>query len=543
MRKYFYILIFLSISFGVLVLAQQPVVFPVEELGGCGNFKECAKFCDRAENFKVCTDFAEAHGMVPPEQADKARRMLEAADMGGPGGCQGHQECEAYCSIPENIEECIVFALEHDLMPPQEREEAEKVLAAIRQGAIPPPCAGPESCDIYCSEPDHLEECLAFGEAAGFMTPEEAEMARRTGGRGPGGCRGPEECEAFCQDPANMEECMAFGLEHGLMPPEEVEQARRVLEAIRKGAKPPPCRGPEECDQYCSQPEHIEECINFSVAAGFMSPEEAEQAKKMAAAGLIGGPGGCRGKEECEAFCDNPDNMIECIEFGLAAGFMTPEEAEQAKKMAELGIVGGPGGCQSDEECKAFCDNPDNMQECMEFGEKMGLISPEEAEGARKMMEGGPGGCQGEQECEAYCSQKENFEECIKFNVEQGFMTPEEAEEMRKMMEMSPPEGMMPPAESQPMPPKEMMPPPEEIKPPPPEEIKLPEEIMPPPKPEEMKMPLPKEILTPLPEEIISFPEEIKLPEEIVPLEETPETLFDLVKFLAEVAAPFLRLK
>lgn len=386
--KWSYILIFLFLFASIFVFAQEtlPVTFPVEELGGCRNFRECADFCDKPENFKVCNDFSQAHGMVAPEQGERARQMLELVDLGGPGGCKGQEECETYCNAPNHMEECIIFAKEHNLIPPEELKEVEMVLAAIKKGVKPPPCPGKKACDIYCSQPEHLEECLGFGEAAGFISSEEAAMARKTGGKGPGECRGREECDVFCQDPANMEACINFGLEYGFIPPEEIEDVKKTLEALKKGVKPPNCRGREECDVYCSQPEQAEECVDFAVAAGFMEPEEAEQAKKMMKLGIISGPGNCKGKEECEAYCDNPENMLECVEFAEKAGFMTSEQAQQARKMAELGITGGPGGCKSKEECEGYCSQPEHTEECINFSVERGMMSPEEAEKMREMM-------------------------------------------------------------------------------------------------------------------------------------------------------------
>lgn len=440
MKKYYFFLI--SVFLGFLIVGYisaekdlSEVTFPIPELGNCASEEECEAYCELPENMEDCLDFAEANNIFPEEEIEMARRMLEATGtIEGPGECSGQNECENYCNAPENMEECIIFAIENDLISPGELEELEMVLAAIRQGAIPPPCRGEEECDVYCSEPGHIEECVDFGVAAGFISAEEAEMIRRTGGVGPGGCRGREECDAFCEDPNNMEECINFGIQYGLMPPDEIEEAKMMLEAIKKGIKPLPCQSEEECDDYCSQPEHAEECINFALAAGFMSQEEAEMARKMAEAGLFGqGPGGCEGEEECKAYCDNPDNMVECIEFSVKAGFMSEEDAEHAKKMAELGITGGPGGCEGEEECNAYCDDPNNMDECIQFSVKAGFMTPEEAEQSRK---GGPGGCRSEEECMAFCDDPNNSEECIIFSVEQGFMTPEQGQRELEQLEM-----------------------------------------------------------------------------------------------------------
>ena len=40
----------------------------------------------------------------------------------------------------------------------------------------------------------------------------------------------------------------------------------------------------------------------------------------------------------------------------------------------------GPGGCNSGESCRAFCDNPDNQEACFKFSEEYGFSSKEETQ-------------------------------------------------------------------------------------------------------------------------------------------------------------------
>jgi hypothetical protein len=414
------------------------VNFPIQELGNCANKQECKAYCDIDANMRICLDFAEKQGLFSERKIEKDRKIFEIMEtMKGPGGCANKTECDIYCSQPEHMEECIIFGKKHGLIPPEELKEAEQVLKAIKKGLKPLPCGGKQECDIYCSQPEHIEECVAFGEAAGFISPEEAEMIRKTGGKGPGGCQGKEECDAFCQNPDNMQECMEFGLKYGFMSPEEEKNTRMTLNAIKKGFKPPACRSKEECDIYCSQPEHMEECIAFGEAAGFISNEEANRAKNMDKMDMGPGPGGCQGDQECKEFCDNPENMKECLEFAIRAGLISEEEAERIKKMDEMDMGPGPGGCQTREQCDTYCQNPDNMQECMEFGKKMGLVEHQEFERMERMsleiQHNGPGGCQTPQECKTYCDNPENMEECIKFSEKMGLMKPAEAGVIRML--------------------------------------------------------------------------------------------------------------
>lgn len=368
--------------------------YPIAELGNCTSEDECIEYCDSPDHMMACIDFGEEQGLMSHEEAEHARRFGELNIRRGPGGCDLESECEMYCESTDHMQECIMFAREHGLMDPEELEEAEMVLQALEGGAqLPGGCTSKESCDAYCDLEENIMECIAFAEAAGFISPKEAEMVRKTGGKGPGGCV-RDECEVYCENPDNMEACIMFAIEYDLMPPDELEEMRMMLRAIQAGITPPACGGREECDVYCSQVEHMTECMEFALAAGFIDEEDAEQVRKMLEFGITTGPGGCTGEEECQAFCENPDNMGECIDFAVLIGDMTEEEAEQIKQMIEEGgMIGGrfegPGGCQSEEECKAYCENPDNTRECIEHSVRSGFMSPEEAEEMLRIMESG----------------------------------------------------------------------------------------------------------------------------------------------------------
>lgn len=40
------------------------------------------------------------------------------------------------------------------------------------------------------------------------------------------------------------------------------------------------------------------------------------------------GPGGCRGAEACKSYCEQNDHLNECLKFSLEAGFISREEFE-----------------------------------------------------------------------------------------------------------------------------------------------------------------------------------------------------------------------
>ena len=264
---------------------------------------------------------------------------------------------------------------------------------------------------------------------------------------GPGGCRSKEDCESYCENPDNMMECVKFAKENGLIDPKEAEMIQK-MPLVGPGG----CRG-KECKTFCDNPEHAEECLAFAEKNDLMPKEEIERAKKFV--GKLG-PGGCKGPEECRAFCESPDNKDSCFQFAVDNDLMPKDEIEKIKKIKDVMREGGPGGCKSGQECRAYCENSDNQEKCFEFAKEHKLMSPEEAEHMGKMREmsgkvmeiGGPGGCKSEKECRAYCGNPEHVEECLAFAVKMGGMQIDDAKDKLKMFIERPmmnQQGMMAP--------------------------------------------------------------------------------------------------
>ena len=426
--KYFIITIFLLIGLAVFVdkiIAQESnqmsaIQYPVEELGNCENKADCKAYCDKPKNSDACLDFAQKNNLMTEQEIKVAKKFL-SNEIEGPGGCTAKDSCEAYCNDINHIDECISFAENNNLIPPEELEEAKKVQAAIKRGAKPPPCGNKKQCDIYCEEPEHMEECIAFGIEAGFIHGKELEdvqkmlQAVRRGVKPPP-CKGREACDEYCSSPDNMEVCMTFAMEAGFMSEQEKADSQKMLQALKKGVKPPPCKGREECDAYCGQEEHLKECMNFAVAAGFMTEEDAKMARKTGGKG----PGDCKGKEECETFCNNPDNQQTCFNFAKDNG-MIPEEdlkkmeagQQQIKQSFEQMPVeaeeclNSAVGADMVEKMKSGFMPPREMGEKMrECFQKIG--PPQEGRPGESGMippagQTGPGGCKTPEECKSYC--------------------------------------------------------------------------------------------------------------------------------------------
>lgn len=420
--------IFLSFSLVVLAfglwlfvfvasaMTEGGITFPVAELGNCESKAECKAYCDRVEHIKVCVAFAREHNLMSQKEAERAEKFAEVATQAGPGGCQGKEACEAYCESISHIRDCIAFGEAHGFIPPSEAKEAKQVAAALEKGVkLPGNCQLKSACEAYCHEDTHMEECVAFAREAGFMSEEEYEIVKKTGGKGPGNCRGKEACEAYCEEEGHFEGCMSFAKAHGLIGEKEAEIAQKT-----GGKGPGGCRG-KTCETYCEEESHFEECLAFGKQHGLISDEEYEAAKKTGGKG----PGDCRG-EACKAYCEKPEHREECMQFARDHGLINGEKEQQQT---------GEGQEKFQE---MFSQMPPHVKACLEeqFGEDVfekmqkGEFRPNNAmeEAMRNCFEQrseserpqgeegehstGPGGCKGEEECRRYCSDPAHREEC-----------------------------------------------------------------------------------------------------------------------------------
>jgi hypothetical protein len=493
MKKYslFFLAMFLAGAMALTCLFgavsaqnEDNIQYPVAELDGCKDKDACKAYCDLPQNMKACVEFAKKNGLMSAQELQEAEKFLALGGK-GPGGCTGKAACEIYCDDTRHTAECIKFAIENELLLGQELEEAKKALAAIEKGATPPPCRGKKECDAYCEEPSHMEECINFGIqagfiqgkeledaqkmlaavkkgavppkckgkeecdiycrqeehfqectdfalAAGFMTEEEAAMARKTGGKGPGGCRGKEECDAFCNNPANQQTCMQFGIDNGLIPPEELQKMEEGKKMMRQSL----AQAPGEviaCLQEQLGSDMVEKMKNGTAMPSQNAGDQMRQCFEkfmpmgpggqpgMAPGGMSPGmnsPGGCANEEECKQYClTNPD---ECKNY--APGGMT-----------------GPGGCKSEEECKAYCQA--NPNECSNFVTAGGAIPGGQTGTPSNTMPGmgpgmtGPGGCNSPESCQAYC--QSNPAVCQNFVPPQG-TAPMPGQTMMPPMPMEP---------------------------------------------------------------------------------------------------------
>ncbi len=294
------------------------IQYPIVELGNCSDKNSCKAYCDKPDNVSSCMAFAEKNNLMSKEQIDTANKFLNAATK-GPGGCTTKESCESYCDDVSHINECVTFAEKSGILSPKDLAEAKLVQSAIARGIKPPPCGSKKACDAYCENPNNMKVCIAFGEEAGFIKGKDLEDAKKMmtaidKGAIPLPCKGKEACDAYCSQPENVEACIKFAEAAGFMTEKDAEMMKKT-----GGKGPGGCKGKEECDAFCNKSENQEICFNFGKDNGLIPPEQLKQIEEgnkfrqnrgennpgEQMRSEQAGPGGCKTQEECKVFCEN----------------------------------------------------------------------------------------------------------------------------------------------------------------------------------------------------------------------------------------------
>lgn len=396
-RKVFLVVFFLSFLLISAVYADKgEIKYPVKELGSCGSQEECKTYCGAPENFSSCSDFAGKNNL----RGEDERSKFEAVQAdGGPGNCAANsknpmESCRKFCDDTANMKECVNYARAKGLMDEAEMAEAEKVISALERG---------------------------------IQLPK--------------GCKNKESCQRICEAPADMtiaRECFDFAEAAGLLPPGvDREQAEKVFQAIESGRAP--FKSPKDFEK-CENPpneEIMQKCMDFALENGFMSPEDAEMVRKTGGKG----PGGCRGKKQCEDFCRN--NQEACVAFALEHDLISPEEKAQMEE--------GLGKFR-----ESLSGAPDEVKNCLEGA--IGADDLEKISSGQKFLTGETG--RKAEECfkrqqEGNSAFPPEIKSCIISKIgESGFEqltqkgpTPEMDEQMRSCFEINKEEGEMRPPE------------------------------------------------------------------------------------------------
>ena len=180
----------------------------------------------------------------------------------------------------------------------------------------------------------------------------EQEIARKYGISFPikelGNCTNVSECKNFCDNPKNHQSCTDFAKKHNLSSESSKSSSTKNDEEILKLAGIEfGCNSYDACMQFCEKEENMEKCMDFAARHNLDGGNAAQMKHQMSALkNLLG----CNSMKTCMDFCNSPANMQKCMEVFKQAGFSV--EANYS----------GPGGCNSEQSCQAYCEK--NPKEC-----------------------------------------------------------------------------------------------------------------------------------------------------------------------------------
>lgn len=220
---------------------------------------------------------------------------------------------------------------------------------------------------------------LAFVFSAGLIFVAHAQSGIETISAGInfpvaelGNCSDRASCRAYCDNTENMDACISFSKSRGLMTEEQAGRANKFALELRINAGPGGCKTPGECRLYCEDVANLNICIEFAKKHK-INDSHTSEAERMSVYIKSGGtmPGGCTGKESCQAYCSDFNNDLECRTFAQKAGLTASQGRNivppgQLQKFFELTKAGKtPGGCTSTNSCKVYCEDVSHREECI----------------------------------------------------------------------------------------------------------------------------------------------------------------------------------
>lgn len=135
--------------------------------------------------------------------------------------------------------------------------------------------------------------------------------------------------------------------------------------------------------------------------------------------------GGCVNYSECRDFCEDPINHNQCIDFAKKKGFYKEDKVTLdirnndfwSRSRSEL-------GCDTMASCQTFCEKPANLDKCDAFAKKHGLgggevddpSSKQFLEKAKEIL-----GCDTPSSCMTFCDNQDHFKICSEFAKVMGF--------------------------------------------------------------------------------------------------------------------------
>ena len=180
----------------------KKITFPVEELGNCKTITECRKYCSDTENHSLCSEFALKQKLIKPKYRTLTSAVLNAARK--ELGCTSTASCYQFCLLDENRETCQAFGTKNNLVKKtviKTSSIAPEVFAKTRQELG---CTNETSCRNVCNHPDNREKCGLFAR----KYPIRSSAKKTATASADLGCTTEEECRKMCEE--NPDACPGF---------------------------------------------------------------------------------------------------------------------------------------------------------------------------------------------------------------------------------------------------------------------------------------------------------------------------------------------
>ena len=284
-------------------------------------------------------------------------------------------------------------------------------------------CRDAKECFLYCEIPQNKAACWSYSkykvgsDVLGVTTMNEEEKrmmeikAKQYNITFPiadlGNCAGPQECRDFCEEPDNKAVCMDFSKKKGLHKEIEREDgmdAGKRDELVEKAKTELGCTSKEACNSLCDSDPTL--CEAFAKKHGVYKkppppPDRYTSTQKIQLIEKAKTAFGCTSMESCKVVCEK--NPQACMAFAKKHGFDKNEARLTPGTSPNYGTQRfGKGGCNSEESCKKYCqEHPD---ECPGFKGYTKAIEGSRSAEIKIKKYIGPSGCRNEAECKSWCN-------------------------------------------------------------------------------------------------------------------------------------------
>jgi hypothetical protein len=177
--------------------------------------------------------------------------------------------------------------------------------------------------------------------------------------------------------------CGEFAVKNGFATQKDMEEGLKFLETVvtRPEVNFDHCRvDPQSCEQFLPEDakkefgvmRQIEEVMRAEIG---LRPQECDRGELDPAIGNRCFEGSKRALPKLEALAATSAEARRIV--AEIRGHVAAEEArESARRQVEQKFAtrGGPGGCRSEEACRAYCADPAHSVECLSFGAEQGIF-------------------------------------------------------------------------------------------------------------------------------------------------------------------------